>query len=70
MPNEIKKVEAPARKPEAAVFEAAEIAANAPRLFGFSVDLATAALAQKGMKAATLDDARAGSKAFAERKVH
>lgn len=51
-------------------FEAAEIAANAPRLFGYSTDIAAAALEFKGIKRCTLEDAKKIIKEFAERKVN
>lgn len=52
------------------VYEAAEFAANAPNLFGFSADMATAAFAYNHVERCTLDEARKIIKAFAERKVN
>ena len=46
-----------------------EIAANAPRLFGYSIDIAAAAFEYNGIKRSTLKDAERTIKAFAERKV-
>lgn len=51
------------------IYEAAEIAANAPRLFGYGVDLAAAALDYAHIKRCTLDAARKTIREFAERKV-
>ena len=50
-------------------YEPAEIAANAPRLFGYSVDLATAALSLKVEERYTLADAKRIIKDFAEKRV-
>ena len=50
-------------------YTAAEIAQNSPRLFGYSVDLATAALEVAGLKTCTVTKAKEVIKAFAERKV-
>ncbi len=50
-------------------FEAAEIAQNSPRLFGYSIDLANTALELAGLKSCTLSKAKEVIKAFAERKV-
>ncbi len=54
---------------EEAVFDAGEIAANAPRLFGYSVDLAAAALGFNRIERCTLEQAKKAIKGFAERKV-
>ena len=51
-------------------YEAAEIARNAMRLFGYSPDIATAALKTANVKACTVEKARTIIKAFAERKVN
>lgn len=63
--------EATTTKPVAAesVYEAKEIAANAPHLFGYSVDLATAALAYNKVERCTIEKAKKLVKEFAERKV-
>lgn len=58
-----------ARVAEEPVYAAAEIAANAPRLFGYSVDIATAALAYNKVERCTLEKAKKLVKEFAERKV-
>lgn len=50
-------------------FEAAEISANALRLFGRSVDIAAAAFAYNHIERCTLKEAETIIKAFAERKV-
>ena len=50
-------------------YTASEISANAQRLFGCSVDIATAALAFSSVSEATLTDAKRIIKGFAERKV-
>jgi len=50
-------------------YSAAEIAQNAPRLFGYSQDLASAALELAGKGTYTLAEAKEIIKAFAERKV-
>lgn len=63
-----KKTE-PIVQQKAEIYEAAEIAANAPRLFGYSVDLATAALSLKGEERYTLADAKRIIKDFAEKRV-
>lgn len=52
------------------VYEASEIAQAAPRLFGYSVDIATAALDFNGIKRSTLAEAKKIIKDFAERKVN
>lgn len=52
------------------VYDAAEIAQASPRLFGYSIDLATAALDVNGVKRATLAEAKRIIKEFAERKVN
>jgi len=51
------------------LYEASEIARNAPRLFGYSIDIATAALAMKKVKSCTLKRAEEIIRDFAERKV-
>ncbi len=63
--------EANTPKPVAAepIYEAKEIAANAPRLFGYSVDIATAALTYSKVERCTLEKAKELIKEFAERKV-
>ena len=50
-------------------YEASEIARNAMALFGYSPDLATAALKMANIKTCTIDKARTIIKTFAERKV-
>lgn len=55
---------------EEPTYDASEIAANAPHLFGYSVDMATAALAYNGVTRCTLEKARTTIKTFAERKVN
>ncbi len=55
---------------EEPVYEAAEMAANAPRLFGYSIDLATAAFDFNHIERATLSEAKTIVKNFAERKVN
>jgi len=57
------------QQPVEEVYEAAEIAKNAPRLFGYSVDIAKAALDFAGITSCTLTKAKEVIKAFAERKV-
>ena len=52
------------------VYEAAEIAANAPHLFGYSTDMATAALTFNKLERCTIEKARTTIKTFAERKVN
>lgn len=59
---------APAVEPES-VYSAAEIAAAAKGLFGYSQDIATAALRCGGVSECTLSEARRIIKVFAERKV-
>ena len=54
---------------QAETYEAAEIAANAQRLFGCSIDIATAALKVNGIERCALADAEKLIKEFAERKV-
>lgn len=54
----------------AETFETSEIASNAPHLFGYSADMATAAFAYGNVKRCTLEDARKIIKAFAERTVN
>ncbi len=63
-----KKTETRAVEPEA-IYDAAEIAQNAQRLFGYNVDLATAAFDFGGVKSCTLAEAQKIIKEFAERKV-
>lgn len=65
---ENKKVEAPVVQEE--VYDAAEIAENAPHLFGYSVDIARAAFEFNGIKRCTLAEAKKIIKEFAERKVN
>jgi hypothetical protein len=55
---------------EEAVFDAVEIAENAPRLFGYSVDLAAAALNYNHIDRCSLETAQKTIKEFAERKVN
>lgn len=55
---------------EEPTYDASEIAANVPHLFGYSVDMATAALAYNGVTRCTLEKARTTIKTFAERKVN
>lgn len=55
---------------EEPTYDASEIAANAPQLFGYSIDMATAALSFSGITRCTLDKARITIKSFAERKVN
>lgn len=50
-------------------YEAKEIAENAPRLFGYSVDIATAALKMAGIERCTLTEAKKIIKDFAEKRV-
>ena len=54
---------------EEPTYEASEIAANAPRLFGYSADLATAAFKVTGTERCTLTAARKIIKDFAEKRV-
>lgn len=56
--------------PEEPTYEASEIAANAQHLFGYSTDIATAALAFNRVERCTLEKARSTIKSFAERKVN
>lgn len=58
-----------ARVAEEPVYAAAEIAANAPRLFGYSVDLARAAFTFNKVERCSLEKAKKIIKDFAERKV-
>ena len=51
------------------VFDAAEIAANARELFGYSIDLANAAFDVNHVERCTLNEAKRIIKEFAERKV-
>ena len=62
-----KKVKAPTEQEQE--YEAAEIAANAPRLFGYSIDIATAAFDVNHVERCTLSAAAKIIKEFAERKV-
>lgn len=62
-----KKTEA--AQPVEDVFDVAEIAQNAPKLFGYSVDLANTALSLAGVERCTLNQAKSIIKEFAERKV-
>ena len=62
-----KKVQTPAEQEQE--YGAAEIAANAPRLFGYSIDIATAALDVNHVESCTLSVAAKIIKEFAERKV-
>ena len=54
---------------EEPVYEAVEIAANAQRLFGYSADIATAALDFNHVTRCSLEKAKTLIKDFAERKV-
>lgn len=56
----------PINEPE---YEAREIAENSRSLFGYSPDLATAALKMANIQTCTLSKAKTIIKAFAERKV-
>lgn len=60
---------APAPVQTASEYEAAEIARNAQTLFGYSPDLATAALKTANVESCTVEKARTIIKTFAERKV-
>ena len=51
------------------VYAADEIAANATRLFGCSVDIARAALAFNHVETCTINEAKRLIREFAERKV-
>lgn len=55
--------------PNASTYSAAELAQNAPRLFGCSRDVAAAALRYNKIRSSTVDEARKIIKAFAERKI-
>ena len=66
MPDK-KKTNAP--DVQAETYEAAEIAANAPRLFGYSIDIATAALKVNGIERCTLAEAEKLIKDFAAKRV-
>lgn len=59
-----------ARVAEEPVYAVAEIAANASRLFGYSVDLARAAFAFNKVERCSLEEAKKIIKEFAERKVN
>lgn len=61
-------VETPAVQQEP-VYDAVEIAENSKRLFGYGVDLATAAFDYNKVNACTLEEAKRLIKEFAERKV-
>lgn len=54
---------------QAETYEAAEIAANAPRLFGYSIDIATAALKVNHIERCTLAEAEKLIKDFAAKRV-
>lgn len=54
---------------QAETYEAAEIAANAPSLFGYHTDIATAAFNVNGIKRCSLADARKIIKDFAEKRA-
>ena len=55
--------------PAAETYDVSEIAANAPRLFGYSKDIATAAFDYTHTVRCTLAEAKQIIKTFAERKV-
>lgn len=55
---------------QAETYDAAEIAENAQRLFGYSPDIAATALELAGVKTCTLAEAKEIIKAFAEGKVN
>lgn len=55
--------------PQEPTYEVDEIAKNAPRLFGYSIDIATAAFDINNVKRCTLEEAKRLIKEFAERKV-
>ena len=57
-------------KVAAETYEAKEIAENSPTLFGYSRDIAAAALELAKIERCTLDEAAKTIKAFAERKVN
>ena len=61
-------VETPAVQQEP-VYDAAEIAANSKRLFGYGVDLATAAFDYNKVNACTIEEAKRLIQEFAERRV-
>lgn len=54
---------------QAETYEANEIAANAPRLFGCSIDIATAAFKVNGIERCSLADAEKIIKDFAGKRV-
>lgn len=54
---------------QAETYEAKEIAANAPRLFGCSIDIATAAFKVNGIERCSLADAEKIIKDFAGKRV-
>lgn len=67
---EKKKADVVATEEAAAeVFDAKEIAENSPTLFGYSTDIAAAALEIAKIERCTLNEAAKTIKAFAERKV-
>ena len=51
------------------VYDASEIAANSKRLFGYGVDIATAALEYNGIQHCTINEAKRIIREFAERKA-
>ena len=69
MAKEKEKPEAVETSAQESVFDAAEIAANARELFGYSIDLANAAFDVNHVERCTLNEAKRIIKAFAERKV-
>ena len=69
MAKEKEKPEAVESAAQESVFDAAEIAANARELFGYSIDLANAAFDVNHVERCTLNEAKRIIKAFAERKV-
>ncbi len=69
MAKEKEKPEAVETAAQESVFDAAEIAANARELFGYSIDLANAAFDVNHVERCTLNEAKRIIKAFAERKV-
>lgn len=70
MAKEAKIQESVAVTPAESVYSAEELAQNAQALFGVHIDIATAALRLKGVKEATVAEAKAIVKVFAERKVN
>ncbi len=69
MAKEMMSKQSTPRATDEPTYEAAEIAANALRLFGYGVDLATAALDYNHIERCTVETARKIIKEFAERKV-